>query len=312
MEQNPDANYSSLIIYIDPTHCASKADWQDHFPLNWKANIIGGTHSLATRYMLTCKKPGHFNHLLYLNCIVYVGLIKSDAALITHNDNADFHVRCKYINAQMIQYFHKQFMECDPEETTAQLQKRLTLETQMMKAGQNLESKQLSCKAEGDLTLDQIKSDYEATKTLDVMAAGFYQHDRSKRATLAKYIQIKFDDDKEAPGEKKNAKQERSPRKTLLEVMIMKDLLDAEKETQQGGQHSVEISFNGITGEAITESLSFTQADQDTSILASSGVDIPKSSRGGEGEGADRAASPEKDIADKAVPDHVKDSLPNL
>ncbi|KAL2632821.1 hypothetical protein R1flu_004300 [Riccia fluitans] len=93
---------------------------------------------------------------------------------------------------------------------------------------------------------------------------------------------------------------------------MMKDLLDAKKETQQGGHHSVEISFDGITLEVITEPLSFTQADQDTSAPASNGVDIPVSSGGGGGEGAERAASPEKVTADKAVPDHVKDSLPNL
>ncbi|KAL2614217.1 hypothetical protein R1flu_025909 [Riccia fluitans] len=43
--------------------------------------------------------------------------------------------------------------------------------------------------------------------------------DRSKRPTLAKYIEIKVDDKEDAPGEK-NKKEEREPRKTLLEVLL--------------------------------------------------------------------------------------------
>ncbi|KAL2641477.1 hypothetical protein R1flu_009064 [Riccia fluitans] len=91
----------------------------------------------------------------------------------------------------------------------------------------------------------------------------------------------------------------------------MMDLPDAKKETQRGGQHSVEISYDDVTGEAFAEPLTFTQADQDISVPASSGVDIPGYS-GGDGEEDDRPSTPKKNTSDEAVPNKVKDSLANL
>ncbi|KAL2622143.1 hypothetical protein R1flu_002348 [Riccia fluitans] len=94
------------------------------------------------------------------------------------------------------------------------------------------------------------------------------------------------------------------------QVMMMKDLPDAMKQTQQGGTHSVKISIDGVTREAVVEPLTSTQLDKGTSVP--SGVDVPGSSGGGEEEGADKTFNPDKTLSDGDVPDWVKDSLPNL
>ncbi|KAL2649461.1 hypothetical protein R1flu_017589 [Riccia fluitans] len=189
-EHNPDAKYSSLVICINPTHYTSKADSRDDFPLSWKADIIWGTHSLVAKYRLTCKKPGCFNQLMYVKYVVYVGLTKSEVALIAHDDNADLQItlKCKAIKNHdvMAVCFYQQVGVPNLEEVV-----NLFL----------------------DYAMEQQMGQFE-----DIFK--ILMKDRSKRATLAKYTHIKVDDEENAPGKKKNRKRESGHRKTLLEVLL--------------------------------------------------------------------------------------------
>ncbi|KAL3699484.1 hypothetical protein R1sor_017506 [Riccia sorocarpa] len=148
MMTNSVSNYHSLVVVLQPRFYKkhSKEDWQDNYPPTSRFDYLGGNHNLAARYRITRSHPGDYDELLQVNCIVYIGLTKSEATLIAHYDNADALIRRKYSFAQQIEYYHKQFLERG-DEPTHELRRRLTIETQVIGPGQTVESKMLSTEA---------------------------------------------------------------------------------------------------------------------------------------------------------------------
>ncbi|KAL3690129.1 hypothetical protein R1sor_016438 [Riccia sorocarpa] len=152
MITNSDNNYHSLVVVLQPQFCKkhNKDDWREDFPSTWRFDCLGGNHSLAARYRITITHPGSYDELLMVNCIVYIGLTKSEAALIAHDDNADAQIRRRYTFPQQIEYYHKQWLERGDEETS-DLRRRLTLETQVIGPAQTIASKMLSTEAYFDI-----------------------------------------------------------------------------------------------------------------------------------------------------------------
>ncbi|KAL3702420.1 hypothetical protein R1sor_020442 [Riccia sorocarpa] len=104
--------------------------------------VVEQCHASRNR-LITQAHPGDYDEMLNVNCIVYIGLTKSEAPLIAHDDNVDAMIGRKYTFAQQIEYYHKQWLERGDESTSA-LRRQLTTETQPIGLRKMVESKILS------------------------------------------------------------------------------------------------------------------------------------------------------------------------